>query len=42
MHQEADVIRNRVSENSRNIGQGEAQHSKYKRLKLLGGQASDC
>jgi len=26
----------------RNIGQGEAQHRKYKRLKLAGGQADDC
>jgi hypothetical protein len=27
--------------NVRNIGQGEAQHRKYKRLKLGGGQAYD-
>jgi hypothetical protein len=29
-------------EESRNIGQGEARHRKYKRLKLGGGQAYDC
>jgi hypothetical protein len=28
-----------VNPNVRNIGQGEAQHRKYKRLKLGGGQA---
>jgi hypothetical protein len=28
-------------ENVRNIGQGEARHRKYKRLKLGGGQAYD-
>jgi hypothetical protein len=30
------------NENVRNIGQGEARHRKYKRLKLGGGQAYDC
>jgi hypothetical protein len=34
--QQAEVI-----ENVHNIGQGEAQHRKYKRLKLGGGQAYD-
>jgi hypothetical protein len=29
------------NENVRNIGQGEARHKKYKRLKLGGGQAYD-
>jgi hypothetical protein len=29
------------NENFRNIGQGEANHRKYKRLKLGGGQAYD-
>jgi hypothetical protein len=29
------------NENVRNIGQGEARHRKYKRLKLGGGQAYD-
>jgi hypothetical protein len=28
--------------NVRNIGQGEARHRKYKRLKLGGGQAYHC
>jgi hypothetical protein len=30
-----------VNENVRTIGQGEARHRKYKRLKLGGGQAYD-
>jgi hypothetical protein len=33
------VIKNHDNENVRNIGQGEAGHRKYKRLKLGGGQA---
>ena len=37
---QAKVIQNH-NENIRNIGQGEAQHRKYKRLKLGGGQAYD-
>jgi hypothetical protein len=37
--QQAEVIQNH--ENVRNIGQGEARHRKYKRLKLGGGQAYD-
>jgi hypothetical protein len=39
--QQAEVIQNHVNENVRNIGQGEALHRKYKRLKLGGGQAYD-
>jgi hypothetical protein len=39
--QQADVIQNHCNENVRNIGQGEANHRKYKRLKLRGGQAYD-
>jgi hypothetical protein len=39
--QQAEVIQNHDNENVRNIGQGEAQHRKYKRLKLGGGQAYD-
>jgi hypothetical protein len=39
--QQAEVIQNHVNPNIRNIGQGEAQHRKYKRLKLGGGQAYD-
>jgi hypothetical protein len=35
------VIQNHDNENVRNIGQGEARHRKYKRLKLGGGQAYD-
>jgi hypothetical protein len=39
--QQAEVIQNHDSENVRTIGQGEARHRKYKRLKLGGGQAYD-
>jgi hypothetical protein len=39
--QQAEVIQNRDNENCRNIGQGEAQHRKYKRLKLGDIQAYD-
>jgi hypothetical protein len=37
--QQAEVIQNHENVNVRNIGQGEARHRKYKRLKLGGGQA---
>jgi hypothetical protein len=37
--QQAEVIQNHDNENVHNIGQGEAQHRKYKTLKLGGGQA---
>jgi hypothetical protein len=37
--QQAEVIQNHDNDNVRNIGQGEARHRKYKRLKLVGGQA---
>jgi hypothetical protein len=39
--QQAEVIQNHCNENVRNIGQGKANHRKYKRLKLGGGQAYD-
>jgi hypothetical protein len=39
--QQAEVIQNHDNKNVRNIGQGEASHRKYKRLKLGGGQAYD-
>jgi hypothetical protein len=39
--QQAEVIQNHENPNVRNIGQGEAQYRKYKRLKLGGGQACD-
>jgi hypothetical protein len=39
--QQAEVIQNHDNENVRNIGLGEANHRKYKRLKLGGGQAYD-
>jgi hypothetical protein len=39
--QHAEVIQNHENENVRNIGEGEAQRRKYKRLKLGGGQAYD-
>jgi hypothetical protein len=40
--QQAEVTQNHDNENLRNIGQGEARHRKYKRLKLGGAQAYDC
>jgi hypothetical protein len=36
-----EVIQNHDNEHVRGIGQGEARHTKYKRLKLGGGQAYD-
>jgi hypothetical protein len=39
--QQAEVIENPDNENVRNIGQGEARHRKYNRLKLGGGQIYD-
>jgi hypothetical protein len=39
--QQAEVILNHDNVNVRNIGQGEAQHIKYKKLKLGSGQAYD-
>jgi hypothetical protein len=39
--QQAEVIQNHHIPNVRNIGQGEAQHRKYRRLTLGGGQAYD-
>jgi hypothetical protein len=39
--QQVEVIQNHSNENVRNIGQGETNHRKYKRLKLGGGQAYD-
>jgi hypothetical protein len=38
--QQAKDIQNHENANVRNIGQGEAGHRKYKRLKLGGGQAT--
>jgi hypothetical protein len=35
---QAELILNHVNPNVRGIGQGEARHRKYKRLKLGGGQ----
>jgi hypothetical protein len=40
--QEAEVIQNHENGNVRYIGQGEAPHRKYKRLKLGGGHVYDC
>jgi hypothetical protein len=37
--QQAEVIQNHDNENVRNIGLGKANHGKYRRLKLGGGQA---
>jgi hypothetical protein len=37
--QQAEVTQNHDNKNVRTIGQGEALHRKYKRLKLSGGQA---
>jgi hypothetical protein len=39
--QQAEVIQNHENAYVRNIGQGEARHRKYKRLKLGGGQVYD-
>jgi hypothetical protein len=39
--QKVEVIQNQENANARNIGQGEAQYRKHKRLKLGGGQAYD-
>jgi hypothetical protein len=39
--QQAEVIQNHDNETVRNIGQGEARHRNYKRLKLRDGQAYD-
>jgi hypothetical protein len=39
--QQAEVVQNHENENVRNIGQGEARHRKYKRLRLGSGQAYD-
>jgi hypothetical protein len=36
--QQAEVIQNHENADVRNIGQGEARHNKYKRLKFGGGQ----
>jgi hypothetical protein len=36
-----EVILNHVNPNVRGTGQGEAMHSKYKRLKLGGGETYD-
>jgi hypothetical protein len=38
---QAEVIKNLENANVHNSGQGEPRHTKYKRLKLGGGQASD-
>jgi hypothetical protein len=40
--QQAEVIQHHENENVRYIGQGEAPHRKYKRLKLGGGHVYDC
>jgi hypothetical protein len=40
--QQAEVIQNHENENVGYIGQGEARHRKYKRLKLGGGHVYDC
>jgi hypothetical protein len=40
--QQAEVIQNHGNENVRYIGQGEARHRTYKRLKLGGGHEYDC
>jgi hypothetical protein len=40
--QQAEVVANHENENVRYIGQGEARHRKYKRLKLGDGHVYDC
>jgi hypothetical protein len=39
--QQAEVIQNHDNKNVHNIGQGEANHRKYKKLKLGGSQANN-
>jgi hypothetical protein len=39
--QQAEVVENHENEKVRYIGQGEARHRKYKRLKLGGGRVYD-
>jgi hypothetical protein len=39
--QQPEVIQNHENERVLSIGQGEARHRKYKRLKFSGGQAYD-
>jgi hypothetical protein len=39
--QQVEVIQNHENEHVRRIGQGEARHRRYKRLKLGGGRAND-
>jgi hypothetical protein len=39
--QQAEVVQNYENANVRDIGKGKAQHRKYKRLTLGGGQAYD-
>jgi hypothetical protein len=40
--QQAEVIQNHENESVRYIGQGEAQHRKFKMLKFGGGHVHDC
>jgi hypothetical protein len=40
--QQPEVIKKHENANVQNNGQGEARRSKYKGLKLGGGQAYDC
>jgi hypothetical protein len=40
--QQAQDIQNHENSYIQHIGQGEAQHKKYKKIKLGGGQAYDC
>jgi hypothetical protein len=42
MQAKPEVIQNHESENVRYIGQGEARHREYKRLKRGGGHVYDC
>jgi hypothetical protein len=41
MQEQTEVIQSHENENVRYIGQGEARHRKYKRLKLVGGHDYD-
>jgi hypothetical protein len=40
--QQAEVMQNRENEHVHRVGQGEARHRRYKRLKLGGGRDYDC
>jgi hypothetical protein len=42
VQQQAEIIQNNENEHVRGVGQGEARHRKYKKLKLGGVQSEEC